>query len=141
MSERRRIKVVKTGDLTTVSFNDMKIVDSAHVEEMYGELCSLVDTDGTQHIMLNFEGVAFLSSAALNKLVLLNKKVKQVDGRLRLCNLRTELLEIFTITRLDRVFNIRRSCRDDDDLESWGAWVPKPTPPDNLDGRVERRTD
>lgn len=107
MTERRRTTVVNIGDLATVRFNDKKIVDSGNIEEMGQELTSLIETDKMKHVLLNFDGVEFLSSAALNKLILVDKKVKQVGGQLRLCNLRAEIMEVFTLTRLNRVFDIR----------------------------------
>ena len=119
MTERRRITVVNIGDLATVRFNDRKIVDSANIEEMGEELMSLVDKDKMKHILLNFEGVEFLSSAALNKLILIDKKVKQAGGNLRLCSLREEIKEVFTITRLDRVFDIRKT--ESDALKAFGV--------------------
>lgn len=109
MTERRRTTVVNIGDLATVKFNDRKIVDSANIEEMGEELTSLVDRDKMKHVLLNFDAVEFLSSAALNKLILVDKKVKQAGGNLRLCNLRAEIMEVFTITRLNRVFDIRKT--------------------------------
>lgn len=109
MTERRRLTVAILGELATVRFVDKKIVDSGNIEELGEEMFSLVDTDRLKHILLNFEGVEFMSSAALNKLILMDKKVKQVGGILRLCNLRAEIMEVFTITRLNRVFDIRKS--------------------------------
>ena len=136
MSERRRITVSYVGELALVRLNDRKIVDSANIEEMGIELCALVGEGSMKNILLNFDGVDFLSSAAVNKLILLDNKVKQVGGNLRLCNLRGEIREVFTLTRLNKVFHILDRFPEDDDLESWGAWVPKPTPPDGLDGRA-----
>lgn len=112
MTDRRRLSVTKIGELAIVRFSDKKIVDSGNIEEMGAEMLSLVDDDHLKHVLLNFEGVDFLSSAALNKLILMDKKVKQVGGVLRLCNLKAEILEVFTITRLTRVFDIRKSEAD-----------------------------
>jgi anti-sigma B factor antagonist len=119
MTERRRMVVAKIGDLATVRFSDKKIVDSGNIEEMGEEMFSLVEKDHMKHVLLNFDGVEFLSSAALNKLILMDKKVKQVGGILRLCNLRAEIMEVFTITRLNRVFDIRKS--EADALKAFGA--------------------
>ncbi len=109
MSDRRRMVVQKIGDLAVVRFSDRKIVDSANIEEMGEEMYSIVDKDHCKDVVLNFEGVEFMSSAALNKLILMDKKVKGAQGKLRLCNLRQEILEVFTITRLNRVFDIRKT--------------------------------
>ena len=109
MSDRKRMVVTKVGDLAVVRFTDRKIVDSANIEEMGDEMFTLGDKDKFKDVRLNFEGVEFMSSAALNKLILMDKRVKAVQGKLRLCNLRAEILEVFTITRLNRVFDIKKT--------------------------------
>ena len=119
MTERRRMVVAKIGELATVRFTDKKIVDSANIEEMGTEMFSIVEKDHMKHVLLNFDGVEFMSSAALNKLILMDKKVKSVGGVLRLCNLKPEIMEVFTITRLNRVFDIRKT--EDDALKAFGA--------------------
>lgn len=112
MSTRRRIVVAEEGPVSVVRFIDKKIVDSASIEQLGEEMNSLVSIDKREVILLNFEGVEFMSSAALNKLISLNSKLKAVQGRLKLCNLRAEIKEVFTITRLDRVFDIRKTEPD-----------------------------
>ncbi len=113
------MSVTTIGELANVRFKDKKIVDSGNIEEMGAEMFSLVDADHLKHVLLNFEGVEFLSSAALNKLILMDKKVKQAGGVLRLCNLRAEIMEVFTITRLNRVFDIRKT--ESDGLKAFGV--------------------
>jgi anti-sigma B factor antagonist len=49
-----------------------------------------------------------MSSAALGKLITLNKKVQTAGGRLVLCNIRQEIREVFEITKLDKLFVIKR---------------------------------
>lgn len=112
MSTKRRIVVAEEGMVSIVRFVDKKIVDSASIEQLGEELNSLVLVENRNQILLNFEGVEFMSSAALNKLISLNNKVKQAEGRLKLCNLRAEIKEVFTITKLDRVFDIRKAELD-----------------------------
>jgi anti-sigma B factor antagonist len=51
--------------------------------------------------------VEFLSSAALGKLITLDRKVKAHQGRLKLSNIRPEILEVFQITKLHKIFDIR----------------------------------
>ena len=48
----------------------------------------------------------YLSSAALGKPINLKKKVGAVKGKLKLCCIHPDLLEVFKITRLDQVFEI-----------------------------------
>lgn len=119
MADKNRIVVTVAGELAIVRFSDKRIVDSANIEEMGEELFSIVKVDHLKHLLLNFEGVEFLSSAALNKLISLDKKVKEVGGILRLCSLRAEIMEVFTITRLNRVFDIRGT--DAEALKAFGV--------------------
>ena len=72
------------------------------------ELFSLVEQDNRKSVLLNFDGVEFLSSAALGKLITLDRKVKTHKGRLKMSNIRPEILEVFQITKLNKVFDIRK---------------------------------
>ncbi|MFQ3651178.1 MAG: STAS domain-containing protein, partial [Gemmataceae bacterium] len=57
---------------------------------------------------LNFRNVKYLSSAALGKLIALNKKVKSAGGSLVLSNINPEIIEVFEITKLDKMFKIKK---------------------------------
>lgn len=112
MSTHRRIVVSEDGGVSVVRFVDKKIVDSGSIEQLGEELNALVTVEQRNMLLLNFDGVEFMSSAALNKLISLNTKVKAAAGRLKLCCLRAEIKEVFTITRLDRVFDLRKTEAD-----------------------------
>jgi anti-sigma B factor antagonist len=107
MSSHKRIDVSKVGDVTVVKFVDKKILDEAGILELGAELFSLVEHDNRRSIVLNFDNVDFLSSAALGKLITLDRKVKSAQGRLKMSNIRPEILEVFQITKLNKVFDIR----------------------------------
>ena len=112
MSTYRRITVGDEGGVSLVRFVDKKIVDSGSIEQLGEELNALVTVEKRNMILLNFDGVDFMSSAALNKLITLNNKVKAAAGRLKICGLRAEIKEVITNTRLDRVFDLRKSEAD-----------------------------
>lgn len=107
MANHTRLEVAEVGETTVVRFNDRKILDANAIEELGGELFDLVEVENRKSLLLDFTGVEFLSSAALNKLIILDKKVKANGGRMKLCSLRAEIAEIFALTRLDRLFDIR----------------------------------
>jgi anti-sigma B factor antagonist len=107
MATHRRIGVTKVGDVSVVKFQDKKIVDETSTQELGAELFGLVEQDNRKSILLDFSGVEFLSSAALGKLITLDRKVKSHKGRLKLCGIRPEILEVFQITKLNKVFDIR----------------------------------
>lgn len=106
MSETRHLEVTKEGDVTIVRFVDRKILDEANIQEIGGELYALAENADVKKLLLNFAHVEFLSSAALGKLITLDKKTKTRGCSLKLCKIKDEILEVFRITRLDRVFDI-----------------------------------
>ena len=65
----------------------------------------LVEQQSMGDILLNFTNVEFLSSAALGKLITLDRKVKTSKGRMKMCNIRPEIFEVFQITKLNKVFD------------------------------------
>jgi len=108
MSAYRRLEVNEVGDVTVVHFRDQKIIEDLRIQELGQELFQLVEMEKRKKLVLNFSSVDFLSSAALGKLITLDKKVKANSGALKLCSIRAEIYEVFAITKLNRLFDIRR---------------------------------
>jgi anti-sigma B factor antagonist len=107
MAENGRLEVSEVGGVTVVRFVDRKILDEANIQELGKEMFALVEEDNRKSLLLNFQNVEFLSSAALGKLITLDKKVKSHGGKLKLCNIRPEIYEVFAITKLNKLFDIR----------------------------------
>jgi anti-sigma B factor antagonist len=103
---RRRLEVEDSGDVAVVQFVDKKILDEQNIQMIGDDLFRLVDELGRRKILLNFGNVEFLSSAALGKLITMNRKVQAVRGKLVLCNISKEIREVFEITKLDKLFTI-----------------------------------
>ena len=104
---RKRLEIEDIGDVTVVCFTDRKILDEQNIQVIGEQLFSLVDEMSRKNLLLNFSNVEYMSSAALGKLITLNKKVQASDGRLVLCNIDPQIREVFEITRLDKLFTIR----------------------------------
>ena len=117
MSEQQRLNVSEVGDVTVVRFVDQKILDEAKIQQLGKELFDLVEVDGRSKILLNFTSVEFLSSAALGKLITLDKKIKGQGGALKLSNIRPEIYEVFAITKLNKLFDIK-----DDEVDALAAF-------------------
>src|SRR5215468_3746641 len=105
---RRRLEVEDIGDVTVVNFTDKKILDEQNISKIGEDLFSLVDELGRRKILLNFGNVEYLSSAALGKLITLNKKVQTAGGKLVMCNICENVYEGFEITKLTKLFNIQK---------------------------------
>jgi anti-sigma B factor antagonist len=107
MAVHRRLQVSEVGEVTVVRFVDRKILDEVNIQELGQELFQLVEDEGCKRLLLNFSSVEFLSSAALGKLITLDKKVKAHSGKLKLSNIRPEIYEVFAITKLNKLFDIK----------------------------------
>lgn len=112
MVAHRSLEVSEVGDVTVVRFVDRKILDEANIQGLGQELFQLVEEENRAKLLLNFTNVEFLSSAALGKLITLDKKVKAHGGKLKLSNIRPEIYEVFAITKLNKLFDIKEDESD-----------------------------
>ena len=112
MSIYRHLDVNQVGNVTVVRFRDHKIVEDINIQELGQELFRLVEQDRRVKLLLNFSTVDFLSSSALGKLISLDKKVKAHGGTLKLSNISAEIYEVFAITKLTRLFDIKEDEAD-----------------------------
>jgi anti-sigma B factor antagonist len=103
---RQRLVVEDIGDITVVNFVDKKILDDQNIQLIGDDLFRLVDELGRRKLLLNFENVEFMSSAALGKLIRLHQRLNQVGGKLILCGISKSIMEIFEITKLDKMLKI-----------------------------------
>jgi anti-anti-sigma factor len=92
--------------VTVVSFLDFSVLDRTQIDRIGDELVSLVEDKGKKRILINFEGVDYLSSTMLGKLIVLHKRIVMKKGELRLCGIKASIREVFEITKLDKVFAI-----------------------------------
>lgn len=104
---RRRLEVEQVGDVTVVTFTDRKILDEQNIQAIGEQLFALVDELGKKKLLLNFGNVEYLSSAALAKLMILNRKVNTAKGKLMMCSISDQILEVFEITKLNKIFSIQ----------------------------------
>lgn len=102
----QRLKVEQIADVVVVNFLDKRILDEPTIQVIAEQLFGLVDDAKNRKMVLNFSNVEYMSSAALGKLINLHKKLTTVGGRMTLCNVIPQIYEVFTITRLDKIFKI-----------------------------------
>ena len=112
MTQWERLEIHEVRDVTVVHFRDAKILEELKIQELGQELFRLVEEENRQKLVLNFAQVDFLSSAALGKLIALHNKAHSRGGTVRLCCIRPEIYEVFLITKLNRLFDIREDEAD-----------------------------
>ena len=112
MSSYKRIEVSESSNVSVVRFKDQKIIDPEAIQELGQELFDLVEKDERKKIVVNFANVEFLSSAALGKLITFEKLTKRLGADLILTNIAAEIFQVFTITNLDKLFQIKDNEAD-----------------------------
>ncbi|MEM7781934.1 MAG: STAS domain-containing protein [Planctomycetota bacterium] len=113
MEEFQCIDLDVVEDVSVVRFKDDKLMDPQRIEIMGSELMSVAkDDEKSEKLVVNFENVNFFSSAAINKLIVLNKRMQERGGQIRLSNLRPEVKDLFSYTNLDKLFKIKDSQAD-----------------------------
>ncbi len=80
-----------------------RLAQEPPVEELFERLERLIREESAR-VVLDLGQVEFLSSFALGKLVVLQRRAQQQGGWLRLARLRPQLQELFRITMLDQLF-------------------------------------
>ena len=107
MTGYQRLEINEAGTVTVVRLRDKRIVEEVVIRELAKELFQLVEVEGRGRLLLDFSSVDSLSSAAVANLIALHKKVTAQGGVLKLSNIGSGIREVFVITKLDRLFDIR----------------------------------
>ena len=106
-SSMAAITTQHAGEVLVVGFTDSKILDSQRIEQVGKELQDAVALAVEKKMLLNFRGVSFMSSAMITKLVMLNKTCKAKEVNLKFCEVSPNVMEVFKITRLNKLFDIQ----------------------------------
>ncbi|MFH1615426.1 MAG: STAS domain-containing protein [Planctomycetota bacterium] len=101
-----RISVVYRDGVAVGTLADEKILDEVDIKSVEESIMSLLEKSKPVKLLLDFSNVKFFSSAMLGVLIRVSKHVYEEHGRLKLCNINPRIIEIFKITRLDKVFSI-----------------------------------
>ncbi len=100
------IKLSTDKDIRIVEFTVHKIIDETFISEIGQALASVIETTAAPKMLLDFSTVDHLSSAALGMLINANRKILDRNGKLRLCTIKPEIMEVFVITKLNKMFKI-----------------------------------
>jgi len=97
------IRTKHDGDVCTISLDGEIDVYTAPV--LKEELVNAIQ-GGCTHLILDLEKVGFIDSSGLGVLVSALRRAREKDGTVRVVCTRENILKIFRITGLDKVFPI-----------------------------------
>ena len=115
-----RVRIERRGRTRVIHFTRRRVVlDDASVlragEELFGQL----GEPGADPVLLDLGNVAYLTSTGLDLVIRLHQRVKAAGGRLTVGDVTPRVYEVFAVTRLDRLLDLR--CREDEnDLPAAG---------------------
>jgi len=96
----------KQGAVLVIRFGEHRILDELTVKKFGEELFHVADRPDCQNLLLNFTGVVGLSSAMLGIMLMLRKKMGQKLGKIKLCQVGPEIMDVFHATKLGQLFEI-----------------------------------
>ncbi len=105
MPPAARMLIHPIRDVTIINFQDASLLDSAQLEGIGAELSDLVDNKNRRKLILDFTKVQFMSSSALGVLITVRKKMAAIKGDMVICSMRKDLMKVFEITNLVKMFN------------------------------------
>lgn len=100
------LSVTRHKDIRIVEFTNNRILDEANIAEIGNTLGAMIEEVDNPKLLLDFATVDHLSSAALGMLINANNKIRERSGQLRLSNIKPQILEVFVITKLNKLFRI-----------------------------------
>lgn len=100
------LSIEYSGRVVVAVPTDTKILDEEQIHSLEKTFMPLIEQNAGIRLVIDFTNVQFLTSSVLGLLIRINRKVLQSDGQIRLCCIDGKILDIFKITRLDKVFTI-----------------------------------
>lgn len=94
-------------DILTIRILDERLIDPEQLKRLFDDLYAILGKSEEQQVVLDFGSVKFMASAMLGKLVALKKKCDEYKAKLKLCSVSPDILEVFKITKLNKVFDIQ----------------------------------
>jgi anti-sigma B factor antagonist len=112
MAVTSRIHVSDADGVTLIRFHDNQLFDERTVREASDQIAAALPNDGSPiRLVVDFSDVGLISSTFLSKLILLQRRIDQTRGKLRLCEMSQIIQQVFRTSNLDRLFKIDRDQR------------------------------
>ncbi len=105
MTDKNLVEIEKKDDLSIVTFGSSSLGAVSGIEEISRALRKHVDTDKPAKLVIDFNGVRFLSSQMLGLMVDMWRRLGSYQGQMALSGIDPKISRVFRITNLDRLFD------------------------------------
>jgi len=103
----RKIFVEHTPDVTTINLLDTQVLEQKEIQDLESAIMEVVQQSKRQLLVLDFGNIRFLSSSMLGLLVKVQKRLAEEKRSLELHNIKPDIMKVFKITKLDKLFVIK----------------------------------
>jgi len=86
-------------------------IDTTNFNVFEKEIVGLIDS-GETNVIINCEGLNYISSSGLRVFLIAMKKLKNLKGKLHLCEMQPTIKEIFDISGFSTIFKIFNSEKE-----------------------------
>jgi anti-sigma B factor antagonist len=105
------LKTDKINNVVIVRFDNIDRFNALITEPVKEELKSLFNKPDTR-LILNLEGIRFIDSSGFGVFLSILKTANNNHGQFKLCNIETEVMELFRLLQLHNVFEIHNNLEE-----------------------------
>lgn len=98
------VKISSEAEKTVVYLSGS--IDIPGAESLKKSLTQILEDDTVKEASIDFEGVNFIGSSGIGKLLLFYKNFTSKGGKVQIVNLNKEITALFKAIKLDKLFNI-----------------------------------
>ena len=110
-------------DVSVVDFQNVGVLDGSNIDALGRTLMEMVQKQDHRKLVLDFSLVRFMSSQALGVLIQLKKATDLLKGRIIIVGLRPDLLKVFKITNLHKLFTFHET--QEKGLAEFNIFIPR----------------
>ncbi len=103
-NDNELLDITTREDIWIVLFRQSSIGSMGEIEKIADILRALVCKQHPAKMIIDFSNVRFFSSQMLGLLVDLWRRMKEAGGKLLICGINPQLIRVFRITHLDKLF-------------------------------------
>jgi len=105
------LKTDRINNVVIVRFDNIDRFNALITEPVKEDLKSLFNKPDTK-LILNLEGIRFIDSSGFGVFLSILKTANNNHGQFKLCNIESEVMELFRLLQLHNVFEIHKNLED-----------------------------
>jgi anti-anti-sigma factor len=103
------LEVDRLGKLIVIRLLSVALIDYEQIDRLGDRLLGVLDEPGCRWVVLDLGRVEHMASAMIGRVLGLHRRLRGRDGRLVLCNVSADILNVLEVLRLCPFFSIQRN--------------------------------